>query len=95
MSKYEKHEVIETYTVHRNTMNDDNLPKWLDNMFIHGYVDGLYYGYDKKFFGLVFHSSKVVKVGQTVARDMVTHEIKVLDKHELKFNYRELVKEER
>lgn len=87
MNKYTRHEVVETYEVHRNTMNDDNLPEWLQKMFLHGYVDGLYYGYDKKFFGLVFHSNKVAKVGQVVGRDVDTHEIKIIDKHDLKFKY--------
>ena len=90
MKTYEKHEIIETYEVHRSTMNDDNLPEWLNNMLIHGFADGLYYGYDKKFFGLVFHSSKVVRVGQVVGRDKITGEIKVFDKQNLHFNYKEL-----
>ena len=90
MKTYEKHEIIETYEVHRSTMNDDNLPEWLNNMLIHGFADGLYYGYDKKFFGLVFHSSKIVRVGQIVGRDKITGEIKVFDKQNLRFNYKEI-----
>ena len=90
MRTYERYEVVETYEVHQDTMNDENLPSWLNNMLIYGYADGLYYGYDKKFFGLVFHSSKVVRIGQIVGRDKNTHEIKVFDKHDLITNYREL-----
>ena len=90
MRTYERYEVVETYEVHQDTMNDENLPSWLNNMLIYGYADGLYYGYDKKFFGLVFHSSKVVRIGQIVGRDKNTHEIKVLNKHDLITNYREL-----
>lgn len=90
MKTYERCEIIETYEVHRSTMNDENLPEWLDKMLLHGYADGLYYGYDKKFFGLVFHSSKVVRVGQIVGRDKNTHEIKVFNKQDLRFNYKEL-----
>ncbi len=90
MRTYERYEVVETYEVHQDTMNDENLPSWLNNMLIYGYADGLYYGYDRKFFGLVFHSSKVVQVGQIVGRDKNTHEIKVLNKHDLITNYREL-----
>lgn len=90
MRTYERYEVVETYEVHQDTMNDENLPSWLNNMLIYGYADGLYYGYDKKFFGLVFHSSKVVRVGQIVGRDKNTHEIKVFNKYDLITNYREL-----
>lgn len=90
MKTYERYEVIETYEVHRDTMNDENLPQWLDKMLIHGFADGLYFGYNKQFFGLVFHSTKVVRVGQIVGRDKFTNEIRVFDKHELRYNYMEL-----
>lgn len=90
MGTYERRELIETYEVHKDTMNDENLPTWLSNMLIFGLADGLYYGYDNKFFGLVFHSSRIVKIGQVVGRDALTGEIKVIDKQTLKFNYTEL-----
>lgn len=90
MGTFERRELLEVYEVHKDTMNDENLPTWLSNMLVYGFADGLYYGYDKRFFGLVFHSSKVVRIGQLVGRDSLTNEIKIVDKTELKLHYREL-----
>lgn len=86
---YKPEKTIQVYQVHKDTMNDEDMPTWLDKLLTHGYADGLYYGYDKKFFGLVLHSSKVARVGQFLAYDMDRFELEIMEDFQLA-SYQEL-----